>query len=174
MEPKGSFTHLHLVPRSRMRGAIPPLPNTPSWSDAQLKKHMDNFTFTRRFTTLFRGIRHWSLSRARWIQSKLSYPVSLRSSLLFSSHLWSSFSSDLFPSGLSIKILYCTHLSFLPCVLTRLYGEDIPMTSPRHVLNLGEHYCHPNRTFLNVKTLIVFCMFAAKQHNSQLLFSYSQ
>jgi hypothetical protein len=24
-------THLHLVPRSRMRGAIPPLPNKPSW-----------------------------------------------------------------------------------------------------------------------------------------------
>jgi hypothetical protein len=30
-----------------MRGAILPLPNTPSWSGAQLKrKHNDNFTFT--------------------------------------------------------------------------------------------------------------------------------
>jgi hypothetical protein len=28
-----------------MRGAILPLPNTPSWSGAQLK-HRDNFTFT--------------------------------------------------------------------------------------------------------------------------------
>jgi hypothetical protein len=28
-----------------MRGAIPPLPNTPSWCGAQLK-HRDNFTFT--------------------------------------------------------------------------------------------------------------------------------
>jgi hypothetical protein len=37
-------THLHLVSRSRMRGAIPPLPNTPSWRGAQLK-HRDNFTF---------------------------------------------------------------------------------------------------------------------------------
>jgi hypothetical protein len=27
-----------------MRGAIPPLPNTPSWSGVQLK-HRDNFTF---------------------------------------------------------------------------------------------------------------------------------
>jgi hypothetical protein len=27
-------THLHLVPRSRMRGAIPPLPNKPSWRGA--------------------------------------------------------------------------------------------------------------------------------------------
>jgi hypothetical protein len=34
---------LHLVPRSRIRGAIPPLPNTPSWRGAQLK-HRDNFT----------------------------------------------------------------------------------------------------------------------------------
>jgi len=27
-----------------MRGAIPPFPNTPSWRDAQLKKHRYNFT----------------------------------------------------------------------------------------------------------------------------------
>jgi len=27
-----------------MRGAIPPLPSTPSWRGAQLKKHKDNFT----------------------------------------------------------------------------------------------------------------------------------
>jgi len=37
-------THL-IVPRSRMRGAIPPLPSMPSWRGAQLK-HRDNFTFT--------------------------------------------------------------------------------------------------------------------------------
>jgi hypothetical protein len=30
---------------SRMRGAIPPLPNTLSWRDVRLK-HTDNFTFT--------------------------------------------------------------------------------------------------------------------------------
>jgi hypothetical protein len=30
-----------------MHGAIAPLPNTPSWRGAQLrKKHRDNFTFT--------------------------------------------------------------------------------------------------------------------------------
>jgi hypothetical protein len=39
-------THLHLVLMSRMHGAIPPLPNTPSWHGAQFKKHSDNFTFT--------------------------------------------------------------------------------------------------------------------------------
>jgi len=36
-------THLQLVPRSRMHGAIPPTPNTPPWCGAQLK-HRDNFT----------------------------------------------------------------------------------------------------------------------------------
>jgi hypothetical protein len=45
MDTRGSFpevkvvstTHLHLVPRSLMRGAMPPFPNTPSWRGAQLK-----------------------------------------------------------------------------------------------------------------------------------------
>jgi hypothetical protein len=43
-------TYLHVVLRSRIRGAIPPLSNTPSWCGAQLKKkkHRDNFTFTTR------------------------------------------------------------------------------------------------------------------------------
>jgi hypothetical protein len=35
--------HLHLVPRSRMRGSMPPFPKTPSWRGAQLKNK--NFTF---------------------------------------------------------------------------------------------------------------------------------
>jgi hypothetical protein len=38
--------HFYIAPRSRIRGAIPPLPNTPSWRGAYLK-HRDNFTFTR-------------------------------------------------------------------------------------------------------------------------------
>jgi hypothetical protein len=29
-----------------MRGTIPPLPSTPSWRGAQLKKHRDKFTLT--------------------------------------------------------------------------------------------------------------------------------
>jgi len=31
-------TYLHLVPRSRIGEAIPPLPNTPSWRCAELQK----------------------------------------------------------------------------------------------------------------------------------------
>jgi hypothetical protein len=37
-------THLQLVPRSRKRGCIHPLPYTPSWSSACLVKYRDNFT----------------------------------------------------------------------------------------------------------------------------------
>jgi len=38
-------THLHLVAKSSMCEATPPLPNTPSLSGDQLK-HRDNFIFT--------------------------------------------------------------------------------------------------------------------------------
>jgi hypothetical protein len=38
------------VPRSKKRGAIPPLLHKPSWRGAQLK-HRDNFTFTTTTTT---------------------------------------------------------------------------------------------------------------------------
>jgi hypothetical protein len=43
--------HLYLVPMSRMREAIPLLPNTPSWRGAQVKKHRDNYFI---FTTVSR------------------------------------------------------------------------------------------------------------------------
>jgi hypothetical protein len=61
MGSKGSFpgakvagvvkltTHLHLVPRSRMHEAVPPLPNMPPWHGSQLKKAQGQFylfTFT--------------------------------------------------------------------------------------------------------------------------------
>jgi len=36
--------HLHLVPRSRMNGAIPPLPYMPSRRSSQ-SRHGDNFAF---------------------------------------------------------------------------------------------------------------------------------
>jgi len=34
-------THLHLVPRSRIHGVIPPLPSTPLWRGVQFK-HTDS------------------------------------------------------------------------------------------------------------------------------------
>jgi hypothetical protein len=39
-------THLQLMLRSRKYGSIYTIPHTPSWHNAQLVKHKDNFTFT--------------------------------------------------------------------------------------------------------------------------------
>jgi hypothetical protein len=41
-------THLHLLPTSKMREAVPPLPNTPSWRGAQKRKQRGNFNMKRR------------------------------------------------------------------------------------------------------------------------------
>jgi hypothetical protein len=38
-------THLQLMPRSRKRGSIHPLPHTPSWRNAELVNFRDNFIF---------------------------------------------------------------------------------------------------------------------------------
>jgi hypothetical protein len=42
---------LQLVPRSRKRGPIHPLPHTSSWRGAELVKRRDNFTFYLEVTT---------------------------------------------------------------------------------------------------------------------------
>jgi hypothetical protein len=44
------ITHLHLVPRSRMRGIYPHSLNTPSWRGAQLKHRDDFFTLSNTVT----------------------------------------------------------------------------------------------------------------------------
>jgi len=51
-----------------MRGAIPPLPNRPSYRGAQLK-HMDKFTFT------FRG--YWAGHEALCGDDKCNFTVNL-------------------------------------------------------------------------------------------------
>jgi hypothetical protein len=43
--PEREADHSRLVPRSRIRGSIHPLPHTSSWRNALLVKHKDNFTF---------------------------------------------------------------------------------------------------------------------------------
>jgi hypothetical protein len=64
------------------------------------------FYGTRRFITVLTTAHYWSLSWARWIQSTLFRPISLRSILISSCHLRLSLPSDLFPSGFPTKILY--------------------------------------------------------------------
>jgi hypothetical protein len=80
---------------------------TYSWSWALLEKlpivlllkNFPEFYGTRRFITAFTRALHWSLSWARSIQSPPSYPISLRSILILSTHLRLGLPSGLFPSG---------------------------------------------------------------------------
>jgi len=59
-------THLHLVPRSRMRGAIRPLPQYALWRGAQLKNRRDNFTFYLYLTTPLRHMGERKYSSAHY------------------------------------------------------------------------------------------------------------
>jgi hypothetical protein len=54
---------------------------------------------TRSLITVFTEAWHWTLSWASWIQFAPSVPISLRSSLMLSSHLHLGLPSGLLPSG---------------------------------------------------------------------------
>jgi hypothetical protein len=61
-----------------------------------------DFYGTRKFIMVFTRSRHWPVSWARWIQPTLSQPVSLKSSLILSSH--ALFSNDFnLSSSLSVR-----------------------------------------------------------------------
>jgi hypothetical protein len=49
----------------------------------QLVKKLPAFYATRRFITVFTTVPHWPLSWTRWIQSKISHHISLRSILIW-------------------------------------------------------------------------------------------
>jgi len=75
---------------------------------------------------------HWTLSGARWIQSHLSHPVSLRSILKLSVHLRLSLASDLFLYGfpaktvfsISMLLTHTVHVILLDSATRILVGED--------------------------------------------------
>jgi len=51
---------------------------SPSWeANSHSVKKLPAFYGTRRFITAFKRARHWSVCWDRWIQSILSYPISL-------------------------------------------------------------------------------------------------
>jgi hypothetical protein len=65
----------------------------------QLVKNILLSYATRRFITVFTKAHYWTLSWASWIQFAPSIPISLRSSLVLSSHLRLGLPSGLLPSG---------------------------------------------------------------------------
>jgi len=104
--------------------------HSPSWkanSHSLFKKFLP-FYGTRRFITVSKETRNWSISWARRIQSSTSHPISLRNNLILSTHLHLDLLSGLFPSGFPTEI--CTHFSCLPCVFHALPKSSSFIWSP--------------------------------------------
>jgi hypothetical protein len=74
-------------------------------------KKLPVFYATRMFITVFTTARHWSLFWARWIQSTISHPITLRLILILSFHLCLYLPSGLFPSDFHTKV--CMQFSSL-------------------------------------------------------------
>jgi hypothetical protein len=78
---------------------------------AKLVKTFPTFYGTPWFITVFTRAHHWTLFRARWIQSISRHSISLRSIFIPSSHLRLDVPSVLFPSDFQTKILYAFLIS---------------------------------------------------------------
>jgi len=81
-----------------------------------LVKKFPTFYGTQRLNTVCTRTCHWSLSRARCIQSKASYPNTQRSIVILFYLLCLGLLNGLFPSDFITKIWYAilTHMCYMP------------------------------------------------------------
>ncbi|PNF43097.1 hypothetical protein B7P43_G02301, partial [Cryptotermes secundus] len=95
----------------------------------------------RRFITVFTRALHWSLSRAKAIQSTPPHPISIRSILILSTHLRLGLPSGLLPSLFPTNILYAfllspiratcpAHLILLYMIILTMLGEEYSFLQP--------------------------------------------
>jgi len=115
----------------------------------QLVKKFPTFYGTWGIITTFTKASHMSLSWARCVQSTPSHPISQRSILILSSHLFLGLLSGLFLQVFWPK--FCTHFSFLPCMLHALHISSSLISTPQYVISLIF-----NKPLLNAQTLKYF------------------
>jgi hypothetical protein len=80
-------------------------------------KNFPTFYGTRWFITVFTRTLQYSLQRAKWIQSTLRHPVSLRSILILSSHLLSGLFPFVFPTKIQYVFLFSYQLILLGLII---------------------------------------------------------
>jgi hypothetical protein len=82
----------------------------------QLVKKFPALYGTRRYITVFTRALHWFLSCVGWIRSTPSHPISLKFTLILSSHLRVGLPTGLFPSGFRPKFVCISRLSHEYCM----------------------------------------------------------
>ena len=137
------------------------------WSTGLPEKLVSKFPAfygTRRFITAFTTARHLSLSWARSIQFMPFQPISLRSILILSFHIYMGLSSGLLPSGFPTSTLYARLLS--PYVLHALPISVFFIWSPEWYL-VRTHKA-PHYVVFSVSLLLRACQ---AQISSSALYS---
>jgi hypothetical protein len=98
-----------------------------------------HFTYSQKIYCHIKITCHWVLFWDIWIQSILSYPISLRSTLILFSCIGLGFLTGLFPSGLPNKFVYIQFSSAHECYMASSFhplGLFRPVTSEEQIMKL--------------------------------------